>query len=163
MAEIRHAAMGDIPGLLTIYNEIIANSTAVYQDQPLSLENRQAWFTARQQAGFPVLVAVEAGRVVGFSSFGEYRVFYGYRFTVEHSVHIAPDYRGRGIGGALLAGLLPLARDMGKHAMLGVIDADNAASIALHAKHGFVQVAHVPQVGFKFGRWLDSVFMQRLL
>ncbi|MBV1700424.1 MAG: GNAT family N-acetyltransferase [Hyphomicrobiales bacterium] len=163
MAEIRHAVMEDIPGLLLIYNEIIANSTAVYQDEPLSLDNRQAWFAARQQAGFPVLVAMDAGRVVGFSSFGEYRAFHGYRFTVEHSVHIAPDYRGRGLGGALLAGLLPLATSLGKHAMLGVIDADNAASIALHAKHGFVQVAHMPQVGFKFGRWLDAVFMQRLL
>ncbi len=114
--------------------------------------------------GFPVLVAEEAGRVLGFSSFGEFRGGWaGYKHTVEHSVHVHADARGQGLGSALVAGLLPIARAMDKHVILGGIDADNAGSVRFHARLGFEQVAHFRQVGRKFGRWLDLVFMQRFL
>jgi phosphinothricin acetyltransferase len=162
--EIRPALRSDLPQILAIYNEIIENSTAVYSLVPTTLEERTAWFDARERAGFPVLVAVDGGQVLGFSSFGEFRgAWPGYRYSVEHSVHVRADQRGRGLGRALLQALFPLAVQIGKHIMIGGIDADNAASIRLHEQLGFEKVAHFREVGHKFGRWLDLVFMQRYL
>lgn len=162
--EIRPAQRADLPQILAIYNEIIENSTAVYSLVPTTLEERTAWFDARERAGFPVLVAVEGGEVLGFSTFGEFRgAWPGYRYSVEHSVHVRADQRGRGLGRALLQALFAPAVQMGKHLMIGAIDADNQASIRLHEQLGFEKVAHFHEVGHKFGRWLDLVFMQRYL
>lgn len=162
--EIRPAQRADLPQILAIYNEIIENSTAVYSLLPTTLEERTAWFDARERAGFPVLVAAGGDEVLGFSSFGEFRgAWPGYRYSVEHSVHVRADQRGRGLGRALLQALFPPAARMGKHLMIGAIDADNAASIRLHEQLGFEKVAHFHEVGHKFGRWLDLVFMQRYL
>jgi L-amino acid N-acyltransferase YncA len=161
---VRAAAPGDLPGILAIYNEVIATSTAVYALAPVSLDERSAWFDARLRAGYPVLVAAAGVQIVGFSSFGEWRgAWPGYRYTVEHSVHVAADQRGKGIGRQLVEALFPLAAQMSKHVMIGGIDADNAASIKFHQRLGFAQVAHFKEVGHKFGRWLDLVFMQRFL
>ena len=125
-----------------------------------TLDERRAW-----SMGFPIVVAADPGDgVLGFASFGEWRgVWPGYRYTVEHSVHVRADVRGRGIGRALVESLFPLALGQGKHVMIGGIDAANDASIRFHERRGFERVAHFREVGHKFGRWLDLVFMQRFL
>lgn len=161
---IRPARADDLPGMLAIYNEVIATSTAVYALAPTTLAEREAWFNARTAAGFPVLVAVSGGAVLGFASFGEFRgAWPGYRYSVEHSVHVHRDQRGHGIGPALVQALMPLALAMGKHVMLGGIDAANEGSLRMHERLGFERVAHFREVGHKFGRWLDLVFVQRIL
>lgn len=161
--ELRDATADDLPGILAIYNDVIATTTAVYTETPDDLASREAWFEARRQAGYPVLVAAEGKRIVGFGSFGDWRARPGYASTVEHSVHVDAAHRGQGVGRALVAALIERARAMGKHVILGGIDADNAASLALHASLGFERAALHRQVARKFGRWLDLVFVQRLL
>jgi phosphinothricin acetyltransferase len=161
---IRDASKDDLPQILTIYNDVVATSTAVYADRPVTLEERTQWFEARKARGYPVLVAVDDARVLGFSSFGDWRgAWSGYRHTVEHSVHIAVDSRGGGIGGRLVEALFPLAMSMNMHVMVGGIDAANEGSLRFHERLGFQRVAHFKEVGHKFGRWLDLVFMQRFL
>jgi phosphinothricin acetyltransferase len=162
---IRQAQQDDLPSILAIYNEVIASSTAIYADDPVSLDNRVAWFAQQRERGFPVLVALAPeGDVTGYSAFGDWRgAWSGYRHTVEHSVHVRVDRRGAGIGRLLVEALFPHAVALGKHVMIGGIDADNSASIRLHQRLGFHQVAHFREVGRKFDRWLDLVFMQRLL
>ena len=160
---IRPATPADLLGILDIYNDVIATSTAVYADDPVSLEDRQAWLAARQAQGYPVLVAVEGESTIGFASFGDFRAWPGYRFTVEHSVHVRQGYRGTGVGRALVQNLLPLASALGKHVMIAGVDADNTGSILFHERLGFERVAHFREVGFKFGRWLDLIFLQRTL
>ena len=162
--EIRDATEADLPGILAIYNEVVATSTAVYATEPATLGERRDWLQARRERSFPVLVAVDAAGIAGFASFGDWRGSWnGYRYTVEHSVHVRADVRARGIGRQLLEALLPLARALDKHVMIGGIDAANSASIRFHARLGFEPVAHFHEVGHKFGRWLDLVFMQRML
>ena len=166
--EIRDACEEDLLFLLDIYNEVIAHTTAVYSTELVTLENRAAWFAQRKTAGFPVLVAQEVGEggcvVVGYASLGEWRgAWSGYRYTVEHSVHVRADRRGEGIGQSLLAALMIKGRALGMHVLLGAIDAANEGSLRFHARLGFVEVARFPQVGRKFERWLDLVFMQAYL
>lgn len=161
---VRAAVPADLPGILAIYNEVIATSTAVYALAPVTPAERTAWFEGRCAQGYPVLVAADGEDVLGFSSFGDWRgAWPGYRYTVEHSVHVGAGQRGKGIGRQLVEALFPLAAQMSKHVMIGGIDADNAASIRFHQRLGFVPAAHFKEVGHKFGRWLDLVFMQRLL
>jgi len=161
---IRDASQSDLPGILAIYNEVITNSTAVYALEPVSLENRAQWMAARQAQGFPVLAAVEDSHVLGFASYGEWRgAWAGYRYTVEHSVHVSASHRGSSIGRQLIEHLIGRAEQAGLHVMIGGIDAENAASIKFHERLGFTPVAHFRQVGHKFGRWLDLVFMQRFI
>jgi len=162
---VRDATEGDLPSVLAIYNEIIASSTAVYSLEPSTLEERQAWFRARSAMGFPVVVAVNADDdVVGFASFGEWRgAWPGYRYGFEHTVHVRHDMRGCGAGLALVETLLPRALAAGKHGMIGGLDAGDDASIRFHQRLGFEPVAHFREVGHKFGRWLDLIFMQRFL
>jgi L-amino acid N-acyltransferase len=157
------ATRAQLPEVLSIYNEVIRNTTAVYSDLEVTLENREAWFDAKADLGFPVLVATDHSGVVGFGTFGEFRVWPCYRYSVEHSVHVRADCRGRGIGRALVLELLGAAASMQKHVMIGGIDAGNAVSIGLHQSLGFSVVAHFREVGFKFGRWLDLKFLQRLI
>ena len=164
MPSVRAANEADLPGILAIYNDVIATSTAVYTSQPSTLEERRAWFAARYAQGFPVLVAVDSREVLGFASFGEWRgAWPGYRYTVEHSVHVRGDVRGQGIGRGLVEALFPLALTLGNHVMIGGIDAANDASIRFHARLGFECVASFHEVGHKFGRWLDLIFTQRFL
>jgi phosphinothricin acetyltransferase len=161
--KIRDANEGDLGALLEIYNDIIASSTAIYIDSPTTLDERRAWWSGRVAAGFPVLVAEDQSGVIGYASFGEFRGRPGYRFTVEHSVYARADRRGAGVGSALMTALIERARDMGKHIMIAGVDAENAGSLRFHERHGFERVAHFKQVGFKFERWLDLVFLQRML
>ena len=161
--EIKDAGVDDLPGLLAIYNEVIATSTAIYTEQPATLDDRVTWWNARIAQGYPVLVATDGTGVIGFASFGDFRAWPGYRFTVEHSVHVRADRRGGGVGTALMRVLLARATALGKHVMIAGVDADNQASLQFHERLGFQRVAHFSQVGLKFGRWLDLVFLQRLL
>ena len=161
--EIRDAGVDDLPDLLAIYNDVSAPTTAIYSEQPTTLDDRVSWWRARVAQGYPVLVATEQDRVVGFASFGDFRAWPGYRFTVEHSVHVRADRRGNGVGTALMKPLLIRASALGKHVMVAGVDADNQPSLRFHERLGFVRVAHFHQVGFKFGRWLDLIFLQRLL
>ena len=157
------ATRADIPEILGIYNEVIRNSTAVYQEVELSAERGENWFAAKLASGFPFLVARDDSGVTGFGSFGEFRAWPCYRNSVEHSVHVRADRRGLGIGRTLVMELMSRAAAMNKHVMIAGIDADNAASISLHTKLGFTRAGHFHEVGFKFGRWLDLVFLQCLL
>jgi L-amino acid N-acyltransferase YncA len=161
--EIRDAREADLPGLLEIYNDVIATTTAVYRETPASLDDRRTWWQARAADGYPVLVAIDNGLVVGFASFSDFRAWPGYRFTVEHSVHVRAGRRGAGIGLSLMHPLVERARALGKHVIMAGVDADNAGSIRFHERLGFERVGHLREVGFKFERWLDLVFMQRIL
>ena len=158
--EIRAAAESDLPGLLAIYNDVIATSTAVYSYIPTTLEERTTWWRARVGMGYPVLVAVDDSGVLGFSTFGDFRTWPGYRFTVEHSVHVRADIRGRGVGKELVIALFPLAEALNKHVMIAGVDAANEASIRFHERLGFEKAGHLREVGHKFDRWLDLVFLQ---
>ena len=161
---IRPATHADLPGILDIYNEAVLNTTATYDYEPRTFEHRLAWFEEHDKNNYPVFVAVtEEGRIAGWSSLNRYHDRMGYCFTTENSVYVTADLRGKGIGRLLLPPLIEAARRLGLHAILAVIDADNAASIRLHASLGFVRVGHFKEVGFKFGRWLDVVYMERLL
>ncbi len=159
--EIRDAVESDLPGLLAIYNDVIATSTAVYTYSPVTLEDRAQWWRARLAQGYPVLVAVNESGVQGFSTFGDFRPWPGYRFTVEHSVHVRADCRGQGVGKELVKALFPRAAALGKHVMIAGVDAANEASIRFHERLGFEKTGHLREVGQKFDRWLDLVFLQR--
>jgi len=159
--DIRDAVEADLPGLLAIYNEVIATSTAVYTDNPVTLDNRIQWWRERVAKGFPVLVATAGSEVLGFSTFGDFRAWPGYRYTVEHSVHVRADRRGQGIGKALLTALFPRAQALGMHVMIAGVDGANAASIRFHERLGFERAGNLREVGNKFGRWLDLVFLQK--
>ena len=160
---IRDAVEEDVPGILAIYNDVIATSTAVYRDDPASLDDRLEWFTARRAQSYPILVAADDSGILGFASYGDFRAWPGYRFSVEHTVHIRADERGRGVGTNLMQALIQRAIEQKKHVIIGGVDADNERSLQFHERLGFVRAAHLRQVGFKFGRWLDLVFVQRIL
>lgn len=160
---IRDAAEADLPAILEIYNEVIANTTAVYSELPVTLQDRRLWRQSRLDQGYPVLVAADRLGIAGFASFGDFRAWPCYRHTVEHSVHVEALRRGRGVGKQLVKALFPRAAQCGKHAMIAAIDAQNAASLAMHEQLGFTRAAHLREVGRKFDRWLDLVLMQRII
>lgn len=147
-----------------IVNDVIANTTAIYVDEPTSREDTLGWFEAKRSAGLPVIVAIDAeGVVAGFASYGPFNQRHGYRYTVEHSLHVAPSHRGEGVGRSLLEAIVERARNAGMHAMVGVIDAGNTASCRLHESAGFELVGQLPEVGRKFDRWLDVCFYHKRL
>jgi L-amino acid N-acyltransferase YncA len=160
---IRAATNADLPAILAIYNDVVNTTTAIYDERTSTLDERKAWFEQRGRCGLPVLVAELDHQVVGFSSFGEWRSRWGYRYTVEHSVHVRADRRGQGIGRVLIEALFPRAAALGMHVMIAHIDSEATASLRLHEKLGFAQVGTFRQVGHKFDRWLDLVAMQRSL
>ena len=162
--EIRDADPADIEGITAIYNDAVLHTTAIWNETTVDADNRQAWLAERQRAGYPVLVAIdEKTNVLGYASFGDWRAWEGYRHTVEHSVYIRSDQRGKGIGQGLMRELIKRARILGKHVMVAGIEAGNTGSIRLHEKLGFEQVGHLKEVGTKFGKWLDLVFLQLTL
>jgi len=157
---IRNANENDLPQLLEIYNDIILNTTAVYQYQAQSLDMRKEWFTTKRQQGFPVFVAEDANGIVGFSTLGTFRNWQAYKYSVENSVYVASHSRGKGVGKLLMPPLIRAAIQMEMHTVIASIDATNEASLHLHKNFGFEEVAHFKEVGYKFGRWLDLKFFQ---
>jgi L-amino acid N-acyltransferase YncA len=160
---IRSATENDLEQMLNIYNEIILQTTAVYQYQIHTLEMRREWFIAKQQQGFPVFVAELDNAVAGFSTFGNFRNWQAYKYSVENSIYVASNQRGKGIGKLLLQPLIQAAKKMNMHTIIAGIDATNEVSLRLHRNFGFEEVAHFKQVGYKFNRWLDLKFLQLML
>ena len=161
---VRPATTADAPAILDIYNYAVRETTAVWTETPASLDNRLALMAERAARGYPFLVAELAdGAVAGYATFGDFRYFDGYAATVEHSVYVGPQFHRRGVARALMPPLIDAARACGKHVMVGAIAADNDASIRLHAAFGFEKTGLMPQVGRKFGRWLDLLWMQKIL
>ncbi|MBK0078416.1 N-acetyltransferase family protein [Kosakonia sp. S58] len=157
---IRYAVKEDCAAIAAIYNHAVINTAAIWNDQTVDADNRIAWFEARALLGYPVIVSEENGVVTGYASFGDWRAFDGFRHTVEHSVYVHPEHQGKGLGLALMARLIEEAKRIGKHVMVAGIEAQNQGSIHLHQKLGFTITGQMPQVGTKFGRWLDLTFMQ---
>jgi L-amino acid N-acyltransferase YncA len=155
----RHAA-----AILDIFNDAIVNSTALYDYQPRPPESMVAWFETREHGGFPVVgIEDDVGTLMGFASYGTFRTFPAYKYTVEHSVYVHKDHRRKGVGLVLMRQLTALATAHDYHVMVGGIDATNSASIGLHESLGFTHAGTIRQAGFKFGRWLDLSFYQLIL
>ena len=147
-----------------IYNHEILHTTALYEYEPRSVESMVAWWAAKQAASLPVFgIEAEPGVLAGFATWGPFRPFAAYRHSVEHSVYVDRRFRGRGVGRTLLAAVIDEARVRDLHMVVGVIDATNAASIALHRRFGFTSGGTLREAGFKFGRWLDVEFWQLIL
>ena len=162
--QIRDALDTDLAGILRIYNDAVQNSTAIWNDRIVDLDNRRAWLAERHDQGYPVLVAIdEGGQVAGYASFGPWRPHDGFRHTVENSVYVSPDHRGSGIGRSLMKALIERARQLEKHVMVAFIESENRASVHMHQQLGFIHVGQMRQVGCKFGRWLDLTMMQLTL
>ncbi len=160
---LRAATAADLPGITRIHNEVVASSNAIFSETPETPRARAAWYEQRTAAGMPVIVALAAGEILGFASYGPFRSWAGYAETVELTVHVRGDSRRMGIGRALLGALVEHARGAGMHAVVAGIDGGNEPSIALHRAFGFVEVGLLPEVGIKHGRRLDLLLMQLLL
>jgi len=156
---IRLACAEDLEEINAIYNHYVLHSTSTWQEQPEPIEGRRDWF-ARHGAAHLVTVAEVDGRIVGWGSLSAYRARSALRYTVENSVYVHHAFHRRGIGSALLRDLITRARALGHHAVIAGIDASQTASIGLHTKFGFEQVGYLREVGLKFGRWLDAVYME---
>jgi phosphinothricin acetyltransferase len=163
---VRDAEDADLPQIVEIVNALLSTTTIEWTDTPYTLDDRRAWLDRHRQAGEPVLVADVRGDVAGFASYGDFRdsqKWPGYRFVVEHTVHVRERNWGTGIGRALIEALVQRAAAAGKRVMIAAVDGDNAGSIRFHERCGFVEVARMPGVGFKHGRWLTLVMLQREL
>jgi L-amino acid N-acyltransferase len=163
MTTIRLAGDDDLADILRIYNQAVEKTTAVFEYRPHTIEMRREWFRAKQAASLPVLVATESGALQGFATFGPFRAWPAYKYSVEHSVYVDESVRGRGVGRALVESVLTQARDRDLHVVMAGITSDNAVSLRLHETLGFTEVAHIREVGYKFGRWLDLKFLQIVL
>ncbi|MCE9518849.1 MAG: GNAT family N-acetyltransferase [Verrucomicrobia bacterium] len=159
---LRSAARADLPAINAIYNHYVLHSNCTYQTVPTTEQERMAWFDAHGEK-HPVIVAELDGTVIGWGSLSRFHLRQAYDHSVEDSIYLHHDHCGRGLGGSFLKELLRRAKELGHHTVLGGIDSSQAASIALHEKFGFVKVSHLKEVGFKDGRWLDVVWMQRML
>lgn len=150
--------------ILDIYNDAILNTTALYDYKPWTMETMRIWFETKRLHNFPVIGVVdEDGRLMGFGSYGQFRIRPAYKYTIENSLYVHRDFRGRGLGKILLAEIIEHAKDQQFHCIIGVIDAENEISIGLHESFGFEHVGTFKQVGYKFGKWLDATFMQLTL
>lgn len=159
---IRDADKADLPAVLAIHNTNIAESTAIWDTDEVDLDDRLSWFADRTAAGMPILIAEIDGEVAGYASYGQWRPKTGYRFSVENSVYVDERFQRRGVASALLTELIARATDSGRvHAMIAAIESSNTGSIALHERFGFRTVGELPEVGHKFGRWMDLTLMQR--
>jgi len=159
---LREMIVADLDAVNAIYNHFVVRSTCTYQLEPETDAARAAWFEAHG-AAYPLLVAEHDGRVVGWASLSPFHSRCGYKLTVEDSVYVHHEWHRRGIGAALLAALVARGRALGHHVVIAGIDGEQAGSIALHARFGFVDAGRLREAGFKFGRWLDVVYMQLFL
>lgn len=160
---IRFATEQDIPAILTIYNHAILHTTAVYSDTPRTLAEQQQWFNDKQASNYPIIVVVEDDEVAGFASYGAFRPYSGYRYTVEHSIYVSPNHQRKGFATILLNRLLTQAAKEGYKTMVGGIDAGNTSSIKLHEKLGFSHAGTIHNVAYKFENWLDLSFYELAL
>lgn len=158
--QIREAVEEDFAEITSIYNEVLTNSTAIYTEHPTTREERLAWWRARQAQNYPFLVATNGTFVAGFATFGDFRPWPGYRFSVEGTIHIHSSSRGQGVGTELLKELITRAKAFGKHTMIAGVDSENTASLRFLERFGFERVAHFREVGYKFNRFLDLLFLQ---
>ena len=160
---LRPATDADLAAINAIYNHYVAHSAALYQDEPWTDAERRAWFDGHGPR-HPVTVAIDGGgAVVGWGSLSPFSARTGYRFTVENSVYVRPEFHGRGVGGALLADLLDRAAALGHHSVIALIDSGAAASLRLHERFGFAPAGRLTEAGLKFGRWLDVLYLQKRL
>lgn len=161
---IRQARIEDIETILEIVNHAILNTTAIYDYNVRTLNEQISWFQEKQQQSFPIIVATdENDKVVGFGTYGTFRIKIGFQFTVEHSVYVKNGFSGKGIGKSLLQKLIDLAKSQKLHVMIGCIDAENQGSIAFHEKFGFKKSGVLNECAFKFDKWLDLQLMQLIL
>ncbi|MFD2445547.1 GNAT family N-acetyltransferase [Bacillus sp. CGMCC 1.16607] len=157
---IREAIQKDLMNILDIYNDAILHTTAVYAYKPQTLESRQNWFDLKKEEGYPVLVYEQDTKVVGFATFGPFRAWPAYKYSIEHSVYVDKQYRKKGIGTSLLKELIAKAKEREYMTLIAGIDASNEKSIAMHKNFGFVHSGTINKAGFKFNRWLDLAFYQ---
>lgn len=166
MITVRDATIDDSPSIVDLYNALIPSTTGTWTEELQTVAERTVWLERQSTDGLPVLVAEIDGRVVGFASYGDFRSagkWPGYDRTAEHTIHVASDKWRCGVGRLLMDRLVDRARAMAVHVLVAAIDADNEASLRFHARLGFAEVARMPEVGHKFGRWLDLVLMQRVV
>lgn len=160
---IRDATQQDAEAIRAIYNDAVLNTTAVFDYAPRDQEAQIAWLRTKAEQKLPVLVAERDGAVLGYCSYGPFRPWPAYLYTVENAIYIAPQSRGQGIGKALLGPLLEIAKQRGLHTMIAGITAENEASLRLHRAFGYEPAGTIRQAGWKFERWLDLVFLQKML
>ena len=157
---IRDAKSSDLDNILEIYNDAILNTTAVYDYKAHTLEDMLIWLENKKNAGFPVIVFEEDSLVLGFATFGPFRLWPAYKYTIEHSVYVHKDYRGKSIGTKLVQHLIKIANDQEYAMIVAGIDSSNRGSLLMHEKLGFTNCGIIRKVGYKFGRWLDLIFYQ---
>jgi phosphinothricin acetyltransferase len=162
MTTIRPATGADLTAVNDIYNHYVLHSTCTYQTDPETPAERSAWFAAHGPK-HPVTVATEEDVVVAWASISPFHRRAAYANTVENSVYVHPDHHRKGLGKALMLDMMERAKAIGHHTIIAGIDAEQTASVALHRALGFVQVAYMKELGFKFGRWLDVIYMQKML
>lgn len=155
------ATTADIPQILEIVNYYIVNDTCIYDIEPRSLEKQIDWFNQLTVLEYPVIVAKIDQRIIGFASYSQFRPKVGYKFSMEHSVYVSHREKGKGIGKLLLQTLINIAQNKGVHLLIGGIDANNTDSIGFHENFGFEIVGKMKEVGFKFNKWHDLVWMQK--
>ncbi|WP_415135538.1 GNAT family N-acetyltransferase [Microbacterium sp.] len=161
---IRDAETADLASITAIYNHAVEHTTAIWNEALVDVHERAGWLTQRRAEGFPVIVAVDGSDdLLGYASYGPWRAFSGFRRTVENSVYVRDGEHGRGIGTALMTALISRAREAGLHVIVAAIESGNTGSIALHERLGFTETGRLPQVGEKFGRWLDLSLLQLVL
>jgi len=161
---IRDAHDADLPQIVEIVNAFLHTTTTEWRNTEYTLNDRREWLAQHQRMGDPILVADIEGEVAGFSSYGDFRdsqKWPGYRFVVENTIHVRERHWGSGVGRALIEALVERAAAAGKRVMVAAVDAENVGSIRFHERCGFVEVARMPDIGFKFGRWLTLVLLQR--
>lgn len=157
---IREATTNDLSAILEIYNDAIVHTAAVYSYKPQTLENREVWYKQKKDAGYPILVCELDGKVAGFATFGPFRDWPAYKYSVEHSVYVDKSYRKKGIASLLMQEIIAVAREREYMTMIAGIDAANEKSIALHEKFGFEHAGTIKKAGFKFKQWRDLAFYQ---
>ena len=157
---IQEATEKDLPEILDIYNDAILNTTAIYDYKVHTLVDRQQWYEKKVLDGYPLFVFEENSKVVAFATFGPFRAWPAYKYTVEHSVYVHKDYRNKGIGTKLMREIIKTADERGFATLVAGIDAANESSIKMHEKMGFRFLGVIKKAGFKFGGWLDLAFYQ---
>lgn len=161
--EIRPAREGDLEAITSIFNHEVKGSASLWIETPFTLADRRQWLAARQADGFPVLVVEAEGQVLGFGSYGPFKPYEGFRYTVEHLIYVAQAARGKGAGRALLAALIALARKQGKKVIVGAVDSENETSLFLHRSMGFAETGRMPSIGEKWGTRRTMVLLQKEL